>query len=145
MPDDPLGRLVVLDDAVDQQERPAVRDQRLDLAGRVDDGGASVTGSSIGSLAEVCPHGRIGRAANTVQVCTRLSGRRRPGRRRADPIDQVRGQLAGQEGLVGEEGLVDRDVGDDALDDQLVEGAPRAGDGRRPVGPHTMSLPSSES
>ena len=30
-PDDPLGVGVVLDDAVDEQERPAMRDQRLDL------------------------------------------------------------------------------------------------------------------
>src|SRR4029079_5738272 len=35
-PDDPLRPGVVLDDAVDKQERPAVRDQRFDLARRVD-------------------------------------------------------------------------------------------------------------
>ena len=39
---------VVLDDPVDEQERPAMRDQRLDLAGRVEVAvdGASVTGGS---------------------------------------------------------------------------------------------------
>ncbi len=35
-PDDPLRVRVVLDDPVDEQERPAVRDQRLDLARRED-------------------------------------------------------------------------------------------------------------
>ena len=35
-PDDPLRRRVVLDDPIDEQDRPAMRDQRLDLAGRVD-------------------------------------------------------------------------------------------------------------
>ena len=52
-PDDPLRLRVVLDDPVDEQERPAVRDERLDLAGRVDvvggverRGRRSVTGGS---------------------------------------------------------------------------------------------------
>ena len=35
-PDDAPGLRVVLDDAIDEQERPAVRDERFDLAGRVD-------------------------------------------------------------------------------------------------------------
>ena len=38
MPDDPLRLGVVLDDPVDHQDRPAMRDERLDLAGRVDGG-----------------------------------------------------------------------------------------------------------
>src|SRR6185503_18967453 len=38
-PDDPLGRFVVLDDPVDHEDRPAMRDQRLDLAGRVNRAG----------------------------------------------------------------------------------------------------------
>src|SRR4029453_12553100 len=38
-PDDALRVGVVLYDPVDQQEGPAMRDQRLDLAGRVDRGG----------------------------------------------------------------------------------------------------------
>ncbi len=61
-PDDPLGLRVVLDDPVDEQERPAMRDQRLDLACRVDGfghgqllvGWRSLSGAEASSCAEMC-------------------------------------------------------------------------------------------
>ena len=64
----------------------------------------------------------------------------------ADAVEQVRRHPALEERLVGEQRLVDRDVRDEALDDQLVERDPRRGRSPpRGSGPQTMSLPSSES
>jgi hypothetical protein len=42
----------------------------------------------------------------------------------ADAVQEVRRELAVEEGLRAEQGSVDRDVGDDALDDELVERGP---------------------
>ena len=63
-PDDPPGRLVVLDDPIDEQERPAMRDQALDLAGRVDDGRRGVGhGQLHGAGWRKCAARARGRAA----------------------------------------------------------------------------------
>ena len=107
--DDPLRLRVVLDDPVDEQERPAVRDQRLDLAGRVDDarrGGraavvaTSVTGGSGWGGRQRVGTGRRGRARSdalgsgprawSVQVCTTGRARLTPGRRASPPLRAAR-------------------------------------------------------
>src|SRR4051812_19001925 len=66
-----------------------------------------------------------GRAGRSVQVCTtapRSCARRgREERRAPDPIEEVRGHPALEERLVRQEGLVDRHVGHDALEHELVE------------------------
>ena len=145
-PDDPLRLGVVLDDPVDEQERPAMRDQRLDLAGRVDGAGgeraavpwaASVT---VSSGAVSVGDGR--HAGRCVQVCTHVGARPsrprggREERRAADAVEQVRGHPSLEERLAREQRPVDRDVRDDALDEQLVERDAAAGDrGRRGSGP----------
>src|SRR5579862_104159 len=46
--DDPLGLGLVLDDPVDHQHRPAMRDQALDVVGRMDDRGHGWGGLSLG-------------------------------------------------------------------------------------------------
>ena len=53
--------------------------------------------------------------------------------RAPDAVEQVRGHPTLEESFVGEQGLVDRHVRDQALDHQLVEGDPAAGDGGRTV------------
>ena len=75
-PDDPLRVGVVLDDPVDEEERPAMRDQRLDLAGRVD--GARLRervgaagGGAVGIAVSV-----TGSSRSSGQVCPAMSGRR---------------------------------------------------------------------
>src|SRR3954468_8670700 len=102
----------------------------------------SVTGSSRAGRGE-CGGGVWRATSRSVQVCTATS-RPPPGsrtRRRgqeglaADAIEHVRRHPTGEERFVLEHRLVDGHVGDQALDDQLVEGDPRAGDGRRPVRP----------
>src|SRR3954451_1334647 len=102
----------------------------------------SVTGSSRAIRGE-CGGSVRRHTSRSVQVCTATS-RAPPGsrtRRRgqeglaADAIEHVRRHPTGKERFVLEHRLVDGHVGDQALDDKLVEGHPRAGDRRRPVRP----------
>ena len=123
-PDDPLRLGVVLDDAVDEQERPAVRDQRLDLAGRVDV--AVAGGLGRGAAGRVVRRSRASpwcfgsqsrragawRARRCVQVCMASRGRWRRGRapsraggggqegRAPHAVEQVRGEPSLEERLV---------------------------------------------
>src|SRR6185369_9805285 len=77
------------------------------------------------------------RARRSVQVCTTSPGSRSRRRgeecRAPDAVEQVRGHPSLEERLVRQERLVDRDVGDEAIDDQLVECDPATGDRGRPV------------
>ena len=118
---------VVLDDPVDQQDRPAVRDERLDLAGRVDRAG--------------CRQG-VGHRS----VRSGLRPRRRGEERRApDAVEQVGRHAPLEERLVVEQRPVDRDVGHEASTSSSSSAArPRAIAVAR-SGPQTTSLPSSES
>jgi hypothetical protein len=65
----------------------------------------------------------------------RFSGRRPRRTRHSRPVEEVGGEPALQEVLVGEDRLVERDVRGEAVDDELVERDPRPGDRRRTVGP----------
>src|SRR6185503_7417292 len=98
-PDDPLRGLVVLDDPVDEEDRPAMRDERLDLAGRVDrlvlrrrggvghmglravSGRLSVARSGGLALPARCRYART-QGARSARVTT---ARRRPGTPRTRP------------------------------------------------------------
>jgi hypothetical protein len=93
--DDPLGFLVVLDDPVDEQERPAMRDELLDLAGRQD--GSFVAGSVTGRLLSGGGDGSAVAGGDE--------------RGAADSVEQVRRHLAIDEDLVGQDGPVQVDVG----------------------------------
>src|SRR5690242_19750632 len=98
----------------------------------------SVTGDSGGfdpsSLAAggACQRDGVCRSASTEPRWSGAGGRRKE-RGAAHPIEQVRGHPALEEGLGGEQRLVDVDVRREAVDHQLLEGDPTAGDGRRPV------------
>ena len=81
--DDPLRLGVVLDDPVDEQERPAMRDQPLDLAGRVDRGGWRVGHGRLQVGRGQSGRCRSGRAARYVQVCIDVRAAARPGRPRS--------------------------------------------------------------
>ena len=90
-PDDPLLGGLVLHDPVHEEERPAVRDQRLDLAGRVDDAGRGerVGGCWRRSLVAPAGSGRVcptaaraaaaGVRAGVHGVSVRRRSRRAPG------------------------------------------------------------------
>ena len=91
-----------------------MRDQRLDLAGRVD---GPVPGAGRPSA-------------------RRVGHRRRRGgqeRRAADAVEQVGGHPALEERVVLEQRAVDLDVRGDAVDEQLLERGPAAGDRRLAV------------
>ena len=131
---DVAARAVLLDDAVDEQERPAVRDEALDLPvvssapprrallGLFGSAGASV----IGVLA-LCPI-RVRRSADRHRVQER---------RRALAIEQARREPPAEERLVPQQRPVERDVGLQSVHDELVERDPRSRDGRVAVGtPH---------
>ena len=78
---DALRLGVVLDDAIDEQERPAMRDERLDLPGRVDDAGRGERVAGRVRRTERRswgPHGCLG------STSLRIGGRR-PRRRRSRP------------------------------------------------------------
>ena len=92
-----------------------MRDQRLDLAGRVDVP-ADASGSVIG--------------AGSARQRARRGGEEG---RAADAIEQVRRHPALQERLVLEQRPVDLDVRRDALDEQLLERRAAARDRRRAV------------
>src|SRR5215212_5027171 len=51
---------------------------------------------------------------------------------RDDPLDRPRAHAPGDDLVVREQGLVQGDVGADAADDELVEGAPHPRDGLLP-------------
>ena len=132
---------VVLDDAVDDQERPAMRDQRLDLAASCGTvtrarwrGPVGVCGAAS-CRSRLCRGGRavIGAAAAQEAALPTRSSRfvvMRPSRNVA----------------LSSSARWMRHVGDDAVDDELVErDARRARSPSSRSGPQTMSLPSSES
>ena len=140
-PDDPLRLGVVLDDPVDEQERPAMRDQRLDLAGRVDRGGWRVgrRASCAGRWARVIGSGRRRRAAERGRLCAGHASRAGPGGREEAPALARRGRAGSSSsgprgtsrcraGPGGSATLVTR-----PSTTQLVERDPAAGDGGRPV------------
>ena len=117
---------VVLDDPVDEEERPAMRDQRLDLAGRVDRRRRGVAAAAVAGGGHGVGHGSSGasvavsplRGRRRGVVCRSASrgaangaSRSRGGREErgaADAVEQVRRHPALEERLVGEQRPVDR-------------------------------------
>src|SRR5258705_13382945 len=106
----------------------------------------SVTGDSRTGGGQ-CRRSGHRRAAWSVQVCIQIVPRGLPAtgsagsrsRRRGeecrapDAVEQVRRHPTLQERVVGQQRLVDRHVGDQAIDHQFVERDATAGDGSRPV------------
>jgi hypothetical protein len=136
-PHDPLRVRVVLDDPVDEQERPAMRDEALDLAG------CCGRGPRPGMAAGGRSRRRRSRAVH--MSLSRFGAQQAVGLRRAaaaarkaalpDAIEQVGRHPALEEGSCPSSARWIGDVGHDALDHELVERRPAAGDRLARSGP----------